>query len=76
MLWELVIVQFEQDPDLNGLITLLDAFAGQPLQKFLLIHLEHGPTVELFRHIASSFPQLQALTLTTYTFNTWSGAVV
>ena len=77
MLQELIIFQLEWGPTVDELMALLDTFAGQPLKKFLLIHLEGGSTPEVFRHIAKSFPQLRDLTLTAGPFlESWSGDVV
>ena len=71
VLQELVIWQFDGGADL---ITLLDAFAGQPLKKFLFIHLDYVPTVELIANIANAFPQLRELTLINEVFlDLWSG---
>ena len=55
VLQELVILQFQEGP---ALITLLDAFAGQPLKKFFFSHLNEVPTVDLITNIANTFPQL------------------
>ena len=77
VLQELIIFQMELGPNAHDLMALLDTFAGQPLKKFLLTHVEDDPTPEVFRQIAKSFPQLQDLTLTSSPcLESWSDNVV
>src|SRR5882724_6879088 len=77
VLQELRIFTFALRQDLTCLITLMDTFAGQPLKKFLFIHLDNEPTVKDFMPIAKSFPQLRELTLTnSVRLEPWCGDVV
>jgi len=77
VLQELLVFHIRVDQGPGDLITTLDTFAGQPLKKFLFIHLDNEPTVKDFMHIAKSFPQLRELTLTNSTrLEPWCGDVV
>ena len=61
-------------------ITILDSLAGQPLKKFSLVYFGPNggePRAEFVQRIATSFPQLQELTLITMQdLNQWPDELV